>query len=50
MDVRESLNFDENLSVITGEGQLSFVESDSFYARAPPQAASTVARTKSRTR
>ncbi|XP_052816319.1 uncharacterized protein LOC128242923 isoform X2 [Mya arenaria] len=48
MDVRESLNVEENLSVITGEGQLSFVESDSFYARAPPQAASTVGRTKAR--
>ncbi|XP_060568181.1 centrosomal protein of 192 kDa-like isoform X2 [Ruditapes philippinarum] len=48
MDVRGSLNADNNLSVVTGDGQMSFIESDSFYARVPPLAASTVARTKSR--
>ena len=48
MDVRQSLNADDNCSVITGDGQLSFIENDSFFARAPPQAASTVCRTKAR--
>ncbi|XP_053402304.1 uncharacterized protein LOC123548511 isoform X2 [Mercenaria mercenaria] len=48
MDVRVSLNTDDNLSVVTGDGQMSFIENDSFYARVPPLAASTVGRTKSR--
>ena len=48
MDVRGSLNADDNMSVVTGEGEMSFIESDSFYARVPPLAASTVGRTKSR--
>jgi len=48
MDVRESLNAEDNCSLVTGDGQRSFVENDSFYARAPPMAASTVGRTKAR--
>lgn len=48
MDVRASLNMEDNQSVITGDGQMSFLENDSFYAKAPPLAASTVGRTKSR--
>lgn len=45
-----SLNFDSDVSVVTGSDRLSFMESDSFYARAPPLAASTVGRTAARTR
>ncbi|KAH3809120.1 hypothetical protein DPMN_137483 [Dreissena polymorpha] len=48
MDVRQSLNANENCSIIKGDRQLSYFENDSFFARAPPQAASTVCRTKAR--
>ena len=48
MDVRGSLNAENNLAIVTGEGEKSFVENDSFFAKAPPQAASTVGRTKAR--
>ena len=48
MDVRGSLNAEDNQEYITGEGSHSMVENDSFYAKAPPLAASTVGRSKSR--
>ena len=48
MDVRESLNAEDNLMLVTGEGAHSSIENDSFFARVPPQAASTVGRTKAR--
>lgn len=43
-----SWNIDSDLSVVTGSDRQSFMENDSFFARAPPLAASTVGRTKSR--
>ena len=48
MDVRGSLNAEDNQVYITGEGAQSMVDNDSFYAKAPPLAASTVGRSKSR--
>ncbi|KAL4232237.1 hypothetical protein ACF0H5_009811 [Mactra antiquata] len=48
MDVRQSLNTEDNLHVICGDGEMSYLEGDSFYAKAPPMAASTVGRTKAR--
>lgn len=48
MDVRASLNAEDNQVYITGEGACSSIENDSFFAKEPPQAASTVGRSKSR--
>ena len=48
MDVRESLNTEDNLELVAEEGAYCNIENDSFFARVPPQAASTVGRPKSR--
>ena len=48
MDVRGSLNIEDNLVYVTGQGAESSIENDSFFAKVPPQAASTVGRSKSR--